>query len=268
MLCDYHVHTFRCGDAQGNYQEYVQRAIEVGLSEIGFSGHSPQYFLPPHRRKRIAAIPEEELSLYVEEVKKLKKLYQGTIEIRLGLEVDYIPGKEKALTDLLEGFDWDYLLLSVHFIDEWPFDNPRYIRFFERYPVDLVYKKYYRALIEGMKTGLFDVVAHFDLPKKFGFFPTRPIPEEKEALAVCADMGMTLELNTAGWRKMVRDAYPSFAILKSARQMGIRVCLGSDAHRPEDVGRDFDRARELLKKAGFESLVAFSKRGFREYSLP
>ncbi len=267
MLCDYHIHTFRCGDAQGDYQDYVQKAIEVGLSEIGFSGHSPQYFLPSHLRKRFAAIPEEELSLYVEEVEKLKETYRGIIEIRLGLEVDYIPGKEKALVSLLEGFDWDYLLLSVHFIDGWAFDNPRYIRFFERYPVDLVYKKYYRILIEGMKTGFFDAVAHFDLPKKFGFFPTRPIPEEEEALRVCADMGMALELNTAGWRKMVREAYPSFSILKRAQRMGIKFCLGSDAHRPDDVGKNFDRAREILKKAGFESLVAFSKRIVREYRL-
>lgn len=254
------MHTPRCGDASGAYEEYIEKALEQGLKEIGFSGHSPQYFLPKDMRRRESAIPEEELELYVEEVETLREKYRGSLEIRLGLEVDFVPGHEKELEAIVSFYPWDYLLLSVHYLNDWPFDHPKYIARYGEWDINDLFATYYRVLKEGVETGFFDAVAHFDLPKKFGFRPTREIEELEEVLLACAEQGVALELNTAGWRRPVGEAYPSRAILERARKLGLSVCVGSDAHRPEDVGRDFDRAETLLREAGFASILRFTKR--------
>ncbi|MBC7217243.1 MAG: histidinol-phosphatase HisJ family protein [Candidatus Caldatribacterium sp.] len=254
------MHTPRCGDASGAYEEYIEKALERGLKEVGFSGHSPQYFLPKDMRRRESAIPEEELELYVEEVEALREKYRGSLEIRLGLEVDFVPGHEKELEAIVSFYPWDYLLLSVHYLNDWPFDHPKYIARYSEWDINDLFATYYRVLKEGVETGLFDAVAHFDLPKKFGFRPTREIGELEEVLLACAERGVALELNTAGWRRPVGEAYPSRAILERARKLGFSVCVGSDAHRPEDVGRDFDRAEALLREAGFASVLRFAKR--------
>lgn len=254
------MHTFRCGDASGTYEEYIEQALKRGLKEIGFSGHSPQYFLPRSMRRRESAIPEEELELYVKEVEMLQEKYRGVLEIRLGLEVDFVPGYEKELEQIVTLYPWDYLLLSVHYLNGWPFDHPKYIAHYRDWDINDLFATYYRVVREGVETGFFDAVAHLDLPKKFGFRPTREIPELDAVLASCRNHGVALELNTAGWRKPAQEAYPSLPILSKAREFGLSVCVGSDAHEPEDVGRDFEKAETFLRKAGFTSVLRFAKR--------
>lgn len=260
FLCDYHIHTARCGDAQGDYEEYIQKALELGISEMGFSGHSPQYFLPKEERRRESAIPEEELSLYIQEVEMLREKYKGTITIRVGLELDFVPGKEEAMQALVDFYSWDYLLLSVHYLDGWPFDHPKYIGRYQEEDINEIYRRYYRTLKMGIETGFFDIVAHFDLPKKFDFLPTETIAEVDEVLWCCRKHQMVLEINTAGLYKPIREAYPSMAILKKARDLDLHICFGSDAHRPWEVGRSFDVAISLAHQAGFSNLVSFAKR--------
>ena len=260
FLGDYHLHTPRCGDAKGSYDEYIEEALRKGLSEIGFSGHCPQYFLSPEERKRESAIPEEELTLYIEEVESLQEKYQSSITIRLGLEVDFIPGKEEELQPLVDFYSWDYLLLSVHYLGDWAFDNPRYLSRYKERNINEIYESYYQTLIAGMKTGFFSAVAHFDLPKKFGFRPTGEIRAEVEALRVCQEQNLVLELNTAGRRKPVGEFYPAPSILSQAQKLGLQVCLGSDAHQPEDVGQDFKEALALLRDSGFDHIIGWEKR--------
>lgn len=267
FLCDYHIHTPRCGDAEGDYEEYIQEALQKGITEIGFSGHSPQYFLPKGERKRESAIPEEELSTYIQEVEKLREKYQGRITVRIGLEVDFVPGKEEAMYSIVDFYSWDYLLLSVHYLDGWPFDHPKYIGRYQEEDINEVYRRYYRTLKMGVETGVFDVVAHFDLPKKFGFLATETIVEVEEVLQSCREHNMVLEINTAGFYKPIGEAYPSFAILEQANKLGLQLCLGSDAHRPHEVGRSFDTALSLARSAGFQNLVSFEKRKRTFYPL-
>lgn len=267
-LCDYHMHTPLCGDAEGEYHEYAQYAEKRGLSEIGFTGHCPQYYLPPAERDGHCSIVQEELGTYIEEVSKVARNKQGTLEVRTALEVDYVPGKEKGLVPFLHYYDWDYLLLSVHFINGWAFDDPRQVKVFDEKDVDKVYTEYYRILMQGMRTGYFHVVAHFDLPKKFGHRPGRNVREEEDALHLCRDMGLVLEVNTAGLRKPVKEVYPSLRLLKKAFNLGIEVCLGSDAHRPEEVAAGFCSALKALKEAGYTHLVCFRNGEKHQYPIP
>ncbi len=268
MLCDYHIHTHRCGDARGNYEEYIERAIHLKLTEIGFSGHCPQYFLPEEKRTRQSAIPEDELELYIQEVETLKNKYNDLITLKIGLEMDYIPGKEQEALPIIHRYNWDYLLLSVHFLGDWPFDHPQYIHFYEEKNINDIYRLYYKTLIQGIETGWFDIIAHFDLPKKFRFQPTEPIQVEDEAIDFCQKHGMAIEMNTSGYRKPIGEAYPSLSILKKCFQAGIPICLGSDAHRPDEVAKDFDRALVVLKEAGYTHLTQFEKRKKRTYQIP
>jgi len=256
---DYHIHTPRCGDAQGSYDEYIEEALRKGLSEIGFSGHCPQYFLPLEERGRESAIPEEELTLYVREVESLQEKYRSSITIRLGLEVDFVPGKEEELQSIVDFYSWDYLLLSVHYLGTWPFDNPQYLSGYGERDINEIYETYYQTLIAGMKTGFFSAVAHFDLPKKFGFRPAGEVKGEIEALQVCREQNLVIELNTAGRRKPVREFYPAAPILAQAQKLGLNVCLGSDAHRPEEVGEDFREALALLCRLGFDHIAGWEK---------
>ncbi|MCS7241805.1 MAG: histidinol-phosphatase HisJ family protein [Candidatus Caldatribacterium sp.] len=260
LCCDYHMHTFRCGDASGTYEEYIEKALERGLREIGFSGHSPQYFLPKSMRRRESAIPEEELELYAKEVEALREKYRGSLAIRIGLEVDFVPGHDEELERIVSFYAWDYLLLSVHYLDGWPFDHPKYIGRYREWDINDLFAAYYRVLKRGIETGWFDAVAHLDLPKKFGFRPTREIPELEEVLFACAKYNVAVELNTAGWRGPAREAYPSLSILQRAQAVGLSVCVGSDAHHPENVGGHFLEAEELLRKAGFTTTLRFVQR--------
>ncbi|MCX6090531.1 MAG: histidinol-phosphatase HisJ [Candidatus Atribacteria bacterium] len=268
MLCDYHIHTHRCGDAKGDYEEYIQEAVQKGITEIGLSGHCPQYFLPKKERTRQCAIPEEELELYIQEIEFLKRKYQDTMNIRIGLEMDYLPGKENDALPVINFYSWDYLLLSVHFLGDWAFDNPQYIHLYEGKNIEDIYRNYYRTVIQGIRTGYFQIMAHFDLPKKFGFRPSSPVEEETEALLACQKIGMALEINTSGLRKPVRETYPSFDILQKAHALGIPVTLGSDAHQPAEVGKDFDQAILLLRKAGFTHAAQFEQKKYHLYPLP
>ncbi len=268
ILCDYHIHTPRCGDSEGDYEEYIEEALRKNLSEIGFSGHSPQYFLSKELRKRESAIPEEELELYIHEVETLQAKYRQSITIRIGLEVDFIPGKEDDLLPIIQIHSWDYLLLSVHYLDGWAFDHPKYISRYQEENINEIYRRYYRTLKAGVETGFFDIVAHFDLPKKFGFVPTEPIEEEEEVLQACQKKDMVLEVNTAGFYKPIGEAYPSFPILQKAQSIGLKICLGSDAHKPLSVGQSFDQALNMIRKAGFQSLTAFKKREKIPYPIP
>lgn len=267
MLCDYHIHTHRCGDAQGNYEEYVETALHIGLTEIGFSGHCPQYFLPKEKRSRHCAIPDEELDIYIEEIESLKTKYKDSIAIKTGLEVDYIPGKEKEALSVVDFYEWDYLLLSVHFLGDWAFDHPKYIHCYENRDINEIYRSYYKILMQGIGTGCYDIIAHFDLPKKFRFRPTTTIEEEDQAIEMCKKADMAIEVNTAGYRKPIGEAYPSENILKKCFQAQIPICLGSDAHHPNEVGKEFKTALDLVNKVGYTHLTQFNRRRKSSYRI-
>ena len=115
-LTDYHVHTFRCGHAGGESRDFVLQAVELGLSEIGFTDHIPLYFLPPEKRDPRLAMSEDQLAGYLEEVEALREEFAGRIAVRLGLEADYAEGHEEQLKRWLARADWDFVLGSVHWV--------------------------------------------------------------------------------------------------------------------------------------------------------
>jgi histidinol-phosphatase (PHP family) len=260
---DHHVHTPRCGHARGTPAEYVASAN--GVAGVGFNDHLP--FLDPARADPVLAMEWEDLPGYVAEVQRLQGPAGTTV--LLGVEVDYFPGEEAALQAALAGTPWDYVYGSVHCVGDWGFDDSRRRHRFETADVTALYREYYRLVAQMARSGLFDVWAHPDLPKKFGYFPSESVEEaEGEAVAAVAAADMVMEINTSGWRKPVGEMYPATGLLARAYEAGLPIAFGSDAHRPQEVGYEFERAVALVRRAGYREYITFSCREKIPVPLP
>lgn len=254
---DYHMHTPLCRHATGTPGDYARRALEVGLTEIGFSDHAPM----PQDDFDDWRMRADQLAAYVEQVAEARRQFPQLV-IRLGLEVDFVPGQEDWARELAGRHPWDYLIGSVHYVTEgWAVDNPAQRAEWTRRSPDEVWAAYFERLTRAVETGLFDIVGHADLPKKFGHLPPRDCDALYARLLDAARRrGCALELNTAGWRKECRELYPGPTLLRLAFEAGVPITFGSDAHAPAEVGQDFSRAVEWARAAGYRQYMRFEQR--------
>ncbi len=254
LPADYHMHTPLCRHATGEPREYAARAVELGLPEIGMSDHSPM----PRDEFDDWRMRLDQLDAYVDSVEQARKDFPR-LTIRLALEVDFLPGGEDWVRDLAARHPWDYFIGSVHYLsDDWDIDNPHKLsRWAERDPWD-VWSAYAERLRMAAASGLFDIIGHADLCKKFGHRPDRdPTELFRPFLETAAKHDVAIELNTAGLRKDCREIYPSKAILSLAREAGVPITFGSDAHAPGEVGMDFQQAVALARSVGYEECRRF-----------
>jgi histidinol-phosphatase (PHP family) len=257
LPADYHMHTPLCRHASGEPTDYAAHAVALGLTEIGFSDHSPMARDDfDEWRMRL-----DQLDAYVEQVNRARQDHPQ-LAIKLALEVDFLPGHEDWIRDLAARHPWDYFIGSVHYLsDGWDIDNPQKLsRWRERDPWE-VWSAYVERLTAAAASGLFDIIGHADLAKKFAIYPDRdPLPLFRRFLEVAARSGVAIELNTAGLRKDCREIYPSRAILALARELGVPITFGSDAHAPGEVGADFPAAVALARVVGYTSCLRFTRR--------
>ncbi len=267
-LVDYHVHHERCGHAVEPMERYVQSALAKGLGEMGLSDHLYCYWPAPLVQPGDVGMPEERYDEYVTEARALQRAYPQ-IRLRLAMEVDYIAGYEEQLAKILGQYEWDYLLGSVHFLGDWNFDHARYIDEYDRRDIDEVYLQFWDLLGQAAETGLFDVMTHIDLPKKFGFRPKSDLRSAKQRMVErLARAGVAVEVNTSGLRKPAREIYPALDLLTICREAGVPATLSSDSHHPDEVGCDFDKALEHLERAGYHEYSAFEGRRREMRPLP
>lgn len=260
MIPDYHWHTSRCGHASGSMSDYIREARRKGLLEVGFADHVPMYWVPAEERDPGLAMTREELPVYIGEVIELRR-ENPDLNIRLGLEADFVPGRERELKDILELYPLDYVIGSIHYLDGWGFDNPDLAHEYGRRDIDEIYRQYFSLLCDAARSGLFDIIAHPDLVKKFGHRPQSPPLElYRQAAGAFAESGVCIEVNTAGLRSPAGEVYPAPEFLKQCRALGVPVTTGSDAHLPEQVGAGFDRIPGLLKMAGYSEVALFEGR--------
>jgi histidinol-phosphatase (PHP family) len=244
-LIDYHTHPYGHGENKFDinvFKEFIKKAEMIGLNEIGFSDHDQ----------------------YINEIdwhQVLNIINDYDISIKLGLEIDYISGKEEKIKNIIGEIPFDYSIGSVHKIDNWEFDHPNYIDEYNSKDLYIVYKKYYQNLNQAVLSGLFDIIGHFDLIKVFNF-----IPKNKNILKLVEPVlknikreKLALEVNTNGLNKPVKEIYPSIKILKYAYELDIPLVLGSDAHSAKRVGENLKKVIDIIIDIGYKHLITFEK---------
>ncbi len=252
MIVDLHNHTTMCNHAQGTLDEYILQAIKQGTKVFGFSEHAPMDFDPKYR------ISFEQMKEYELLILAAKEKYKNKIDIRLGYEVDYLEGHmdERVLNAKV-----DYLIGSVHFIDMWGFDNPEFIGKYEEQDLDEIWQKYFDTIEAMAKTEYFDIVGHLDLIKVFKFMPKKNILDiAKNALLAIKKSDMVLEINMAGIRKPVAEAYPSLELLQEAYKLEIPITFASDAHAPEQVSLYAKEIVKIAREVGYSECASFKNR--------
>ena len=258
MPADYHSHTPLCHHAEGDPAAFVEAAVAAGLSEYGISDHAPARPEPFDGWRML----EADLPAYFDWIAQARRHAAGRLPIRAGMECDWLPGCERWIENLASRYEWDYLIGSVHYLDDsWDFDNPKWLGRWAEEDIEQAWTRYWAGYAAMAESGLFDLLGHPDLIKKFGFFPDGDLTRFYEpAIDAIAASGAAIELNTAGWHKPCGEQYPADSFLRLACDAGIPLVLSSDAHAPQEVGRDFDQATALAKSSGFSETVLFHKR--------
>lgn len=282
MVGDYHMHLETdqdrppCPYEAWRIMEYVDRAERCGIPEIGVSEHSFRFAAfsdsmaslvadevpqDPAVRRWLGAEFREDLGRYADAVLQARA---GGMPVRLGIEVDYVPGAEEPIARALAAIPWDYVIGSVHFVGGRCIDCDPSIGW-PAMDVDEVWARYYETMAMAARSRLFDVISHPDLPKKFGMRP-RQFPQEAfdTFLREARESGTAVEVNTAGLRKPAREVYPAVALLRRMVEAGLDVHMGSDAHEPGEVGAGFGEGLALLRQVGACRVVRWRGRR-REY---
>lgn len=256
------MHTPLCKHACGKPIEYVRRAHEIGLKVIGFSDHCPA----PANFDTECRMDLSQIERYIEIIEEVKNNPYG-IEVLCGMEIDYVPGKMDEVASLIDSYDFDYIIGSIHHVDDYPFDNPQYIdKWSTPEKIEYIWNKYANLLKDMVASFKLDIIGHIDLPKKFGMLPRNMDffrSKISEVVQIASDKGVLIEINTAGKRKPVKEFYPSLDIMQLIKLNGGSITFGSDSHSPDEVGSDFDTASSLAINAGFKDYTVIGKSGKR-----
>lgn len=267
MLTDYHVH-LRPDDADAtparhftadNAERYRETAAERGIEELGSAEHVYRF---------TAALDVWEHPFWREYARDDLDAYCGFVreetDLRLGIEADFVPGREDRMASLLDGRDWDYVVGSVHFLRDRSLDTEEYSVWGAGESAERVWRRYFETVAESARSGLYDIVAHPDLVKVWGASAPRPEGDLRRyyepAVEAFAESGVAVELSTAGWRKPAAEQYPSRPFLEMLVDAGCPLALSSDAHVPDQLGFEYERAVDLLGELGVAEIAVFERR--------
>jgi len=255
---DYHLHTVY-SDGKREPEAYIEAALKLKLREIGFSDH-----LNPSGGDLKWCMDHEKLPEYAEHILRLKREHKD-IAVRLGLEVDYLPGREKETERIINSLPFDYIIGSVHYLGDETVDlGPE---FYLGKDIDEIYENYFNLVCEAASTGFFDIMGHPDLVRIHRFRPEADITHLYGMMASAfAIHDVAFELNTNGRNKPLHDFYPDRKYLHLFAEQGVPVCVNSDGHFPERTGQYFSEAYDLLKRAGYREMAVFS--GRERYLIP
>lgn len=273
-LIDFHLHTTG-SDGKTSPEELVKREIEAGVSFMCFTDHLP---FPQNAFKIGKNFHNKN---YLKEIEQVKKKYSKNIDISFGAEADWLEGYEEWAKENLKLKKYDYLIGSVHFLkidkEFFAIDHTKesWIESAKKLggKHELI-KKYYTQLRAMISSGLFDTVGHFDLIKIYNkdalLFSEDSESYKKEVietLNLVAKNKMSLEINTSGFRKTIGIQYPAVWILKQARKRNISITIGSDAHAPEHIAKNLEKAIKIAKEVRYNSICIFKNRKKAEIEI-
>jgi histidinol-phosphatase (PHP family) len=268
MLTDYHVHLRPDAEESpagryftaANAERYRTVASERGIGELGVAEHV-------YRFREALTVWDHPFwrEWAVDDLDDYCAFVREETDLRLGIEADFLPGREDRLANLLEAREWDYVVGSVHLLEGYAVDMEGEWDVWRRGDsAERLWKRYFQTVAESARSGLFDVIAHPDLVKMWG--GGRPVPDTdlrryyELLVEACLDAGVAVELSTAGLRKPVGELYPAQPMLELVAEAGVPVALSSDAHTPQDLGAGYDRALAALEAAGIGEIAVFERR--------
>ena len=244
-MIDYHLHVVAHGDRPmtvENILAYCEVARERGIHQMGITEHD-RY------------LDDIDVAAFQEAREKTD------VELRLGIEIDFVPGKEERMDLDSSALPYDYVIGSVHRVEGEEVDRATEQTVYERWDTYDLYDAYYANVREAALSGRFEVLGHPDLIKIFRRFPDRDITGmlEETADAVAAS-GIVVDVNAAGLRKPVGDIYPSRKLLEMFHRRGVPIVLSSDAHAPDQVGMGYEKSLPIVRDVGYREVVTFSNR--------
>ena len=245
-MIDYHLHVIAHGDRPmtvENILEYCEVAHERGIRQMGITEHD-RY------------LEDIDLAAFQE----ARELSQD-VELRLGIEIDFVPGQEERMDHDATALPYDYVIGSVHRVDNEEVDHPDHLEIYEKWETYDLYEAYYRNVREAALCGRFEILGHPDLIKIFRKFPDRDItPMLEETADAIAESGIVVDVNAAGLRKPIGEIYPSKDFLQMLHRRGVQIILSSDAHAADQVAAGYDKNLKLVHDVGYREVVTFKDR--------
>ncbi len=278
-MVDYHIHLENGPLTVEWIRKFWDQAQARGISEIGITEHCHKFreWAPvfhhlqegpnsySYMREWLARDFQSSLSDYV---RVLQEARESGIPIKIGIEADFFPEKETQIHDLLTAYPFDFVLGSVHTIGMWGFDYDPDCGW-EGRDIDQAYHDYYAILAQAASSGLFDTLSHFDVIKVFGHRAVESMEADVDAVLKAArGSGVCIEVSTAGLRKPAKEMYPAEWILSRAAERQIPITFASDAHRPEEVGQDWEKAIILARRCGYREYRVFAARESYAQKIP
>ncbi len=262
MLTDYHVHIERGQYTVDWLRQFIHQAQIKGVKDLGISEHA--YRFKETRSMFWNEWVEARQTQTIEDYYRLMlKVREQGMNVKFGIEIDYFPEKEKEIAEFIQSYPFDYVIGSVHWLEDWGIDLVEMQDEWQRRDLQSVWCDYFARIRQMAESKLFDIAAHLDLVKIFNYVPhDRDFLQNQYDLTarVLADSGMCIEISTAGLRKPVKEIYPHPQLLKTCYDYGVPIVISSDAHRPQDVGADFDQAVQLAMDIGYEEVCLFTQR--------
>lgn len=260
-MIDLHTHHERCGHAEGSLADVAGWAIERGIAVLGVSDHAPRFADPADHPLPATQMARSQWDGYLAEAAALRDELAGRLDLRVGVEADYLPGTEAVYRAALDRPELDYVLGSVHEVPApdgaWALFHP------ETYAgadLDEVHRRYWETVAGAATSGLFDVLAHLDLVRMLPSPTEPPFAAIEDALDAIADAGVAVEINGSGMRRDGRP-YPDEPILAGLVRRGVPISYGSDAHRRGQLGLGWGEARGLLAGLGVGRVASYRGRG-------
>jgi len=260
-VIDLHTHHQRCGHAEGTLEDMARAAHDRGVRVFGWSDHAPLFAEAADHPKPGIQMARSQWDGYLAEAEDVRTRLGGAfpdVDLRIGVEADYLPGTEAAYREALEHDALDYVLGSVHEVGPWHIYKPATFAGIE--DVDAFHRGYWQGLRGAAQSGLFDVLSHLDAIKAMVPPAETDMTDEIEATLDCvAESGVAVEINGSGLSK-AGELFPGPALVEALVRRGVPITLGSDAHRPAQVGRGFPEAAALLERLGRERVITFRRR--------
>lgn len=285
-MSDYHLHLYphrqHPSDAipEGfplwRIERYWEQATARGVPELGFTEHLYRFRESEKalgrfwEADRLGGAPLRDLADFTAGMVELDRVFrieeyvesvlaakQQGLPVLLGLEVDFIPGTEEAVAELLSPYPWDFLLGAVHWVGGWAIDTSECAGEFERRGIEESWRQYFALVVEMIRSGIADVVAHVDLCKKYGYRPARePLDLYQAVVDEAVARDVAVEVSSQGLRNPAREVYPSAVFLQMFRQRDVSITLASDGHRPHEVAWGREEVVAAARAAGYGTYLS------------